>query len=237
MQSLFATNGLGAMDAVALAWFIGLWIGYARFAAHHPENIVSLLGATNRMRREWMTRVSERENRMMDAAILSNLSTSPSFFASTTIIVIGGLFALLGTTDRAVELVSGLPFARLVSPAMWELKVMLLIAIFVLAFFRFTWALRQFNFVSIMVGSAMPAEAFRTEPQEVREQFVDRAGALVATAAETFNDGLRAYYFGIAASAWFLQPVIFMIATLVVVLILYQREFHSRTLSILSGRK
>ena len=54
-------------------------------------------------------------------------------------------------------------------------------------------------------------------------------------AAETFNDGLRAYYFAFAAIGWFFSPIVFMAATVGVVYILYQREFGSDVLGVLSA--
>ena len=54
-------------------------------------------------------------------------------------------------------------------------------------------------------------------------------------AAETFNDGLRAYYFAFAAIGWFFSPVVFVLATGVVVYILYEREFRSEVLGVLNG--
>ena len=52
-------------------------------------------------------------------------------------------------------------------------------------------------------------------------------------AAETFNDGLRAYYFSFALLAWFVSPMAMVIATVIVVAILYSREFRSEVLHIL----
>ena len=52
-------------------------------------------------------------------------------------------------------------------------------------------------------------------------------------AAETFNDGIRAYYFSFAAIAWVFSPLVFAVATAVVVGILYTREFHSEVLHVL----
>jgi uncharacterized membrane protein len=52
-------------------------------------------------------------------------------------------------------------------------------------------------------------------------------------AAETFNDGLRAYYLSFAAIAWFFSPLALMGATVGVIYVLYQREFHSDVLEVL----
>ena len=54
-------------------------------------------------------------------------------------------------------------------------------------------------------------------------------------ANRNFNQGLRAYYFGVAALSWFLHPLLMIVATLAVVYVLHQREFRSRTLDALRG--
>ena len=66
-----------------------------------------------------------------------------------------------------------------------------------------------------------------------REDVARRAGDLLGLAADTFNDGLRAYYFSFAAIGWFFSPAAFAIATLTVVLVLYVREFRSDVLAVL----
>jgi uncharacterized membrane protein len=66
-----------------------------------------------------------------------------------------------------------------------------------------------------------------------RRAYADRAGALVASAAETMNDGLRAYYFSFALLGWFVSPLAMVMATAVVTAILYSREFRSEVLHIL----
>jgi len=79
----------------------------------------------------------------------------------------------------------------------------------------------------------MPSpEHFEAHPGSA-DPYVHRAARLVGSAAETFNDGLRAYYFSFAALAWFLSPVALVIATLLVVMVLYAREFHSEVLAVL----
>jgi uncharacterized membrane protein len=52
-------------------------------------------------------------------------------------------------------------------------------------------------------------------------------------AAETFNDGLRAYYFSFAACAWFFSAWIFVATTAGVIYVLYRREFHSDVVALL----
>lgn len=234
MEPLFAiVRFLPLADWMALGLFFTAWIGYALVAKRWALSKGSLLGATNLIRRQWMMQVTYREVRVVDGVVVQNLSTSPSFFASTTILIIGGLLAVLGASDKASELVRELPFAARTTGLVFDFKLVLLTAIFVYAFFRFTWSMRLYTFGTLLVASAPSELMFEQEGMAAREAFADRAGRVVAIAAETFNDGLRGYYMAFAAVAWFFSSWAFMGATLGVVYILYQREFRSEVLEIL----
>jgi uncharacterized membrane protein len=227
------TAALTPWDWGALACYFVAWIGYARFARRRSAVQPSLLAASNRVRRQWMLEATRRENRVVDGVVVQNLSTSPSFFASTTILIIGGLLAVLGASDHAQSLVAGLPFAARTPSLVLDLKLVLLTSVFVYAFFRFTWSLRQYSFGALLVASAPDREAFERAGDAERERFADRAGGVVGLAAETFNDGLRAYYFAFAAAAWLFSPVAFALASAGVVWVLYMREFESEALRLM----
>lgn len=223
--------------AAVIALFVG-WSGYAGFAKRRSSVRASVLATTNRIRRQWMLQATYREVRVFDGIVIQNLSTSPSFFASTTILIIGGLLAVLGTTEKASELVREIPFAARTSVLVFDLKVILLLVIFIYAFFRFTWSMRQYTFGALLVASAPEAEqlaALGAAGEVQRQAFADRAGKVVGMAAETFNDGLRAYYFAFAAVAWFISPLVFLLATAGVIYVLYQREFRSEVLEVLNS--
>ncbi|MBL0919967.1 MAG: DUF599 domain-containing protein [Hydrogenophaga sp.] len=219
-------------DWLALVCFFALWSGYAWFARSWAKQRPSLLRTTNRYRRYWMEQAIERDPRMLDGLITQNLSTTPAFFSSTSLLIVGALFALLGTTDKATELMSEIPFAQATTLLVFEFKILVLIAIFVYSFFRFSWSMRQYTFVALVIGSMPSPEAFAAG-QHDRVAYADRAAALVASAAETMNDGLRAYYFSFALLGWFVSPMAMVLATMVVVAILYSREFRSEVLHIL----
>lgn len=220
------------VDWLALLGFLGLWAGYAGFARVWGARESSLLVTTNRYRRAWMEQALRRDPRMLDGLITQALSNTPTFFSSTSILVIGGLFALLGTTEKATELMSEIPFAQATTLVVFEFKILMLIAIFVYAFFRFSWCMRQYTFVALVIGAMPPPSAF-AQGEADADGYAARAAALVGSAAETFNDGLRAYYFAFALLAWFVSPLAMVAATLVVVAILYSREFRSDVLKVL----
>jgi uncharacterized membrane protein len=225
-------------DWVAVMLFFGGWAGYAHFAKRHAESQPSILAATNRVRRQWMLQTTYREARVIDGVVIQNLSTSPSFFASTTILIIGGLLAVLGTTEKASELVRDIPFAARTSTLVFDMKIMLLLGIFVYAFFRFTWSMRQYTFGAMLVAAAPEMEQFDAAgaaAEMQRNAFADKAGRIVSLAAETFNDGLRGYYFAFAAIGWFFSSAAFMVATAGVIFILFRREFQSEVLAVLNS--
>jgi uncharacterized membrane protein len=239
MQTLFKlVSVLPAIDWAALVLFFGGWFGYARFAKRRATTQPSVLASTNRVRHQWMLQTTRREVRVLDAVVMQNLSTSPSFFASTTILIIGGLLAALGTTEKASELVRDLPFTAQTSMLVFDLKLLLLLAIFVYCFFRFTWSMRQYTFGAMIVAAAPELAQFDAagaSAEMQRNAFADRAGRVISLAAETFNDGLRGYYFAFAAIGWFSSPVAFMVATAGIIVILYRREFRSEVLAVLNS--
>ena len=218
------------VDYAAFGWFVLGWFGYQNYASWAAgSGKPSLMGAMGRYREDWWHGLIGRELRIVDATILTNLSNSAAFFASTTLLILGALFALLGTSDRAMAIVSDLPFSMPTDKLMWEYKIFLLLGIFVYAFFKFTWSLRQHNFCSVLIGAAPDPDA----DADSLEEYVVRSAKMASAASNTFNYGLRAYYFSMAALTWFLNPWAFIVSTTLVVGILYYREFHSETLQVL----
>jgi len=108
----------------------------------------------------------------------------------------------------------------------------LLVGIFVYAFFRFTWSMRQYTFGALLIAS-MPEPPVFERGEANRELYADRAGRVIGMAAETFNDGLRAYYMAFGALMWFSSVLAFVVVTAGIVYMLYRREFRSDVLEVL----
>jgi uncharacterized membrane protein len=221
-------------DWLGLAFFFATWAGYAVFARRRARTRPSFLGSSNRVRRQWMLQTTHREVRVLDGIVVQQMSGTASFFASTTILIIGALVAVIGSTEKASDLVREIPFAARTSVLVFDFKLMVLAAIFVYAFFRFTWSIRQYSAGVLLVAAAPEATAIIDEAQ--RQSFADRAGRVMGLAAESFNDGLRAYYMSFAAVSWFVSPWAMVAATAAVIWVLYQREFRSDVLLALESR-
>jgi uncharacterized membrane protein len=217
-------------DLLAPAFFLLCWVGYAAFADGQFGDRRSLMARIHEMRRVWMRRMLARENRIGDMQVVMILAQSNAFFASTAILIVGGCLAILGAREQAMTVLNEIPGVAAAPPFVWEMKVLLLVIVFVFAFFKLTWSLRQFNYVAILIGAAPPHDEADTPSGR---EYADRAAGVASRAAEHFNKALRTFYFGLAALSWFLQPFLFMALTLLVVLVVYRREFHSHTLTIL----
>jgi uncharacterized membrane protein len=213
-------------DIIGLIWFVAVWAGYTGYADRYARRSQSLRAVMHAYREQWMQQMLVRDNRVMDVNILRNLLQGVAFFASATLLVLAGLLTILGSTDKAIEVVRALPFAAKTTLVQWELKLLVLCVIFIYAFFKFTWALRQFNYCSTLIGAA---------PKGPDNAFARRAAEVATRASKDFNQGLRAYYFSLAALSWFVSPWLFMVATTAVVVVLYVREYRSGALQVLSA--
>jgi uncharacterized membrane protein len=217
-------------DWCALAWFAVCWIGYTLYSGHEGWARRSLMRGTDRLRTAWMQRMLDREVRIVDSALLGVLMHSVSFFASTAILIVGSLIAALGAVDREMQLTANLGFLVAASREAWTLKLFSLIGVFVYAFFKLTWSIRQFNRCAILIGAAPPHDRL---DDARRRAWARRLGRLNTLAGDDFNLGLRAYYFGLALLAWFVHPGAFAGASVGVVAVLYRREFASEPAALL----
>lgn len=214
---------LALADALALATYLLSWAGYAWFSERSRWSRIGLVGRSHAFRLEWTYRLLEREVRIVDSSLIGNLMSSVSFYANTTIYIIAGLFAALGTTDKLLGITADLPFGGRDSQELLELKLMLLLASFVFAYFKFSWSLRQFNLLSILVGAAPHGQRGAAEI----DAYAARLAATNSLAGDDFNRGIRAYYFGLAALSWLINPLLLALSSAGVLAVLYRRDFRS----------
>jgi len=227
------TSTMNLLDAAALIWFVLAWGGYALI--HDRQTILgrpNLVAAMEEWRFRWADSMARREVRIVDSQIINGLVQKDAFFASTTILIIAGLVALVGSADKASEFAASIPIMAPVTPMTWSIKVGLLAAAFIFAFFKFGWAIRQHSYSAIVVASI--PEPAATGENTVAAERAQRAARLGSLGAKHFNDGVRTYYFAVAVLGWFIHPVVFIVGTTWIVAVLYRRDFRSRALKILT---
>lgn len=233
MESSSVSTLLSPLNIATIVVFVACWWGYAFYAAYNSKRKSCLVSVLHQFRLAWMSRLLRRDNRIADSSVMANLERSSLFFASSSLIIIAGLFAGFKYSKEALEVLSDFYLMAPSSRQEWELKIIVLVLIFAYAFFTFTWSVRQYNFCSVLVGSAPLATERGIEDSE-RELYAMHMAQICSLAANQFNYGLRAYYFAMAFCAWFLGPYFCMAASIMVVAVLYRREFRSKTFKTLS---
>jgi len=212
----------GAVALLIVGWLaIGWWI--EREGNTRPSVTVLMM----QYRRDWMLQMVTREPRIFDATILSDLRQATTFFASTCVIAIGGVLALIGNAEQLVGVAADLTREQLPT-FIWELKLALVALLLTNGFLRFVWANRLFGYCAVVMA-AVPNDITdpRTLPRAVQ------AGELNIRAAWNFNRGLRAMYFALAALAWLAGALALLLAALGTLWVLWSREFLSRPREIL----
>lgn len=212
---------IAPFELVALGVMVVLWalIGWRIEHPSASRQSVTMLMAERR--RDWMKVFVTREPRIFDSQILASLRQGTSFFASTSILAIGGLLALIGNTDplRGVaNQVSGSDAPLLV----WQLKLAVVGLFLTNAFLKFVWANRVFGYCAVTMA-AVPNDP--GDPQSF--PMAAQAAELNIRAALNFNRGLRSMYFALGALAWLIGPLALICATALVVWVLWSREFAS----------
>ena len=222
-------EALGGLNLLCLMWFLVCWVGYSRFARVMARRSNSLSSILKYHRVDWMRQALTREVRVADASIIGNLERNVSFFASTSILILAGVVTATSSVDSIFSVLVDVSYVAEMTPTQMRFKLMILGAVFIYAFFTFTWSMRQFGFSSVLIG-AMPYAPEGSISDELKERYARNSGKVLDQAFHSFNYGLRAYYFSLAFLAWFIHSYLFIAAVALVVVVLFHREFRSQTL-------
>jgi len=220
------------LDLIALFWFLGAWIGYSVVIEMTPRGKLGLNGLMNRYRGLWMERMLARDARMMDGQVIAALQNGTAFFASTSLIALGGALTLFHSTEDMLAIIAALPFGAPVTPLQWELKVVGLMIIFVYAFFKFAWSYRLYNYVAIMVGAAPPASEQDTPEAKAH---AEATAVMITDAGRHFNRGQRAFFFALGYLGWFLGPLPLIATTAAILVVMWRRQFASASRAAVHG--
>jgi len=212
------------VDIIAVGFFALEWTVYAITLEHSDYGKKGLSSRMNTFREIWVRRMLDREARMVDMQIMASLQNGTAFFASTSLLAIGGGLALLRGTNDALAVLGALPIDIAPSPALWEIKCVGLILIFIYAFFKFAWSYRLFNYVAILFGAMPPVSQRDTAEAQAH---VMRTTRLFQSAGAHFNRGQRAFFFALGYLGWFVSPWVLFVTTAAVVIVTWRRQFAS----------
>ncbi len=227
--ALSILTSFGLSDLLAVIWLFVAWLWIGWRIEHPPQNKPSVSVLMKALRREWMGQFVERDPRIFDGNILANLRESTAFFASATMIAIGGGLALIGNADRITGLARQFDMAH-IPTIQWEVKIIVILLLVVDAFLKFVWSNRLFGYCAIIMGS-VPNDP--RDPRAVPRAM--QAAEINIRAARSFNAGLRGVYFALGGLAWLIGPLALTMAVSVVLFITWRREFASGSRRVLLG--
>ena len=215
--------------ALALLFVLCFVIGWR--VEHPSHKFPSTTVIMANYRRKWMEQMVQRDPRMFDAQILASLRQGTAFFASTSVIALGGTLALIGNADRLAGLAEDITLAE--QPIIvWELKLLVVAFFLTNGFLKFVWSNRLFGYCAVLMAAVPVAP---DDPKAL--PMAAQAGEINVTAARSFNRGLRSIYFALAATAWLAGPLALVLAATVSGIVIWRREFASVSRKILLDKQ
>jgi uncharacterized membrane protein len=215
---------LSPLNFAALAFFVICWLGYQpilRTLAHHRGGVINTDMTV--IRTAWMRNMSARDNRFMDGQLLGHALSSASFFASSNLILIAAIASGLFGGERTFRSASSLVVLQTSSRLLFEGQLALVLVTLARGLLDFMWSIRQMNYCLAAFG-ASPLVA----TPEQQSRYGDIAARLLNPALSSFNQGVRAYYFALAAAAWLFGPVACIGVTTGAMALLLWRQRRSR---------
>ena len=217
-------------DYAALAVLILAWAGITWLIERRSASKPSVTVLMERYRHDWMRAMAARENRGFDATILSNLRQGTAFFASGSLIALGGVLAIAGRADQLQVLAAQLNVLSQ-GGAVWQLKLVVAALLLTHGFLKFVWSNRLFGYCSVMMA-AMPEGA---EDPAARTR-ARQAAEINCRAAAHLNRGLRSVYYALTVLAWLMGWAALIAAVLAATWVLWHREFASSSRAVLLER-
>ena len=190
-----------SFDWLALALFFICWLGYdpllrllARRSGALNEDMLTI-------RHAWMTAMTHREIRLLDSQLLGHSINSGSFFASSNLLLIAAVGGILFGGENALRGFAAVG-AEDVPIKLLEAKLALVLACLARGLLDFIWSIRQMNYTLALIGAAP-----EVHEEGDRVAFGEATAQVLNPALAAFSQGVRGYYFALAAAAWLFGPL------------------------------
>jgi uncharacterized membrane protein len=198
-------------DGVALLFAIAAFVWQSCRAlsdsapptAHHRHRIA---------RKAWLETTAGGTRDVLAVQTLRNWIMSVTFLASTSILFALGLLAAAFTNDKLSTFAQGINLFGNDSGELWLFKALLLVTVFLVAFFAFSLSIRAFVHLGFMINVPIPAE-----DKEAQARILARE---MEKGAFNYWLGLRCYYAAALLTFWLFGPVWMAIGTVVLLIAL-----------------
>jgi len=170
-------------------------------------------------RRLWVQHVMANPSRdVMAVQTMRNFIMVGILMVSTATLLIIGTLTLSGQADNIARSWHAINHLGPPSSQVWAVKVMCLLADFLVAFFAFTMSLRLANHVLFMINVPLESrEGIEALAPEAVARRLNRAGYMVAV-------GIRALLIAVPLVFWLFGPVYLLIATIGLLAVLFRLD-------------
>lgn len=192
---------MNTMDWLGLGLFLVCWLGYDPLLKLLAHRSGSLNTDMLTVRHAWMTAMTHRELRLLDSQLLGHSINSGSFFASSNLLLIAGVAGILFGGDQALRGFAAVG-AEAVPIRLLEAKLGLVLLCLARGLLDFIWSIRQMNYTLALIGAAPEVH---TEADKIA--FGEATAQVLNPALAAFSQGVRGYYFALAAASWLFGPL------------------------------
>jgi uncharacterized membrane protein len=201
-----------ASAALVALYYVLLWLK----VRHNPTYTIH--GVNQVARTLWVEHVMANPGKdVMAVQTLRNFVMGASLMATTATFLMVGTLTLSGQAENISRSWHTLNAGGSHAAALWIVKVMCLLADFIVAFFAFAMAVRLNNHVVFMLNVPQRDDIHHTlSPASVARR-LNRAGNLFAI-------GMRAFFFAVPLVFWLFGPPFLFVATVGLVIALYHLD-------------
>ena len=210
------------LDFLALAIFIFCWLGYEPFLQRIGKRVGVITRDLSVVRAAWMKEATMRDVKLLDSNLMAHAVNSATHFSQANLILIAAVTGVLFGGRLPLRSAQALGF-DITSPLLLQIKLALIVICLARGLLNFIWALRQMNYCAAAIGS-LPEDL---RPEESRA-FGNALSNILEPAMTNFSQGVRGYYFSLAAAAWLVGPLSLALASIAAVALLGWRQSRSQ---------
>jgi len=211
------------LDIAALAVFVFCWLGYEPFLRRISKSRGLITKDLSVVRRAWMKEMTIREVKLYDSNLMAHAVNSATNFSSANLLLIAAVAGVLFGGNLPLKSLTTLGL-DVSSTQLFQIKMALVLVCLSRGLLDFIWSLRQMNYCAAAMGS-LPENM----DTDLAAKFTNAVTNILEPAMTSFSQGVRAYYFSLAATAWLWGPIYLGAASIGAICLLGWRQSRSQS--------
>jgi uncharacterized membrane protein len=193
-------------EAVIVGASIMLLIGYHWRLSRRlkTEPLTTTMGRQRLARASWLKLAERGDRELLTVQTMRNVLMAASFLASTAVLLAAAFLGGALTSVRFSEFANSLNVLGVETQGFRMFKALLLMVIFLIAFFAFSLAMRSFAHMGMLVHLASE------DSEEISSEVISEE---LSRGAFHYALGMRCYYLAIPLTLWLFGPMWMLLAT------------------------